>query len=110
MRIPKQVQQKIDLLNDYEIDNKLDKGNIFHLYKTKLAYPNGFYDSYFFKIHMYNTGQKKKRIFETEFDAIRLYQLTDYDIFNIGIYADGSTYIEFRTTHTFMLSQCFYIN
>ncbi len=45
MSIPKEVQERIDLLNNYKVNDKLEEFDICHLYPTKIAFPDGYYDA-----------------------------------------------------------------
>jgi hypothetical protein len=92
-KIPKESQKHIDFLSKYKINNKLEWFNIIHLYGKELAFPNGYYDSRFFKLVGFNTKTMEKRIFEHR-DGLHF---RDYiPIKMVRIYADGSTLIRFR--------------
>ena len=87
MDMPEEVKERINFLNLYKINNKLDCGSVFHLYPTKIAYPDGYYDAYFFDLHVFNKDTMEKRIIKDR-DGIKLFNTSNKDITHIGIYAD----------------------
>ena len=60
MKYPKEVQAKIDILNTYKENTELKTFNILQLYSKELAYPNGYYDSRFFDLIVFNTVKMEK--------------------------------------------------
>jgi hypothetical protein len=91
--IDPEVQERIDLLDKYEFDDDISTFHSIHLYKKELAYPDGFYDSYFFEVIGYNeTVGKRKNL--GKHDGIALTESAHVD--NILLYADDSVYIGFR--------------
>jgi len=61
MSYPKVVKEKIKFLDNYKENLLLQEFDIFHIYPGKLAYPNGYYDSRFFKLIGFNTKTMEKR-------------------------------------------------
>jgi hypothetical protein len=98
-----EVQKRIDLLNNYVINNKLINFNICHLYPKKIAYPDGYYDSMFFDLHLFNTFTNEKRIIKNR-DGLDFLDIK-YDIKLIRIYADGSTIITFNSIYKVCIFQ-----
>lgn len=94
MRYPAEVQKYIDVLKVYTENDSLSKFHIFHLYKDKLGYPNGYYDARFFILMGYNTETMEFKNLGFH-DGMRFYdEAPAPDI--IRIFADGSTLIRFR--------------
>lgn len=83
-----------EILNKYKINNKLIEGNIFHLYCKKEAYPNGYYDSKFFDLWVFNTDKMTKRLIEDR-DGLTFVGNAKVDI--VRYYIDGSTLIRLET-------------
>ncbi|HEY8365049.1 MAG TPA: hypothetical protein VIK84_05705 [Haloplasmataceae bacterium] len=99
MKYPKEVQDKINVLNKYTIDKNLSEFDIFHLYpENKPAYPNGFYDSRFFELWGFNTKTMTKSNLGRH-DGIISY-FNPMPIKMIRIFADGSTFIRFTKVIT----------
>jgi len=93
---PKEVQGKIDYLSKYKLDDTQKEFNILHMYPQELAFPNGFYDSMFFNLHLFNEINMTKRILKYH-DELRFDTFIDIQI--IRIFADGSTIIKFKSMH-----------
>ena len=58
---PSEVQGFIDFLDEYTENDTLETCHIMHLHPKGLAYPNGYYDSQFFELVIYNTETMQKR-------------------------------------------------
>ena len=96
MNYPQEVKNELEKLDRlYKPAEFLDTCDIVHLYPTKkLCYPNGYYDSQWFELWMFNTrlGEKNKSKrphdqlgFENCFPKI------------VRIFADGSILIRFSS-------------
>lgn len=100
--IPKEVQERIDYLDTYDVDKKLNCFDAFHLYPTELAYPDGYFDSMFFNLVGYNFDTKTKRTIEQR-DGLHFHDVN----VDIGqIFADGSTFIRFTHKVKIDVYQC----
>ena len=44
MKYPSEVQERIDFLNNYAENDKLEIFDCFHMYPKEICYPNGYYD------------------------------------------------------------------
>lgn len=98
MEYPVQVQRRVDVLEDYEYNPRLEKFNILHMYPGELAYPNGFYDSRFFLLVGFNTNTMEKNELGMH-DALNMTKRLDTidpSVEFIRIFADGSTMIKFK--------------
>ena len=90
MKYPKKVQEKIDFLAEYTIDETLKTFHIFHLYPQGLAYPDGYYDSRFFELWGYNESTMEKRKIGI-CDGFNMEKSANISL--VRIFADGSTMI-----------------
>jgi hypothetical protein len=92
--LPKEVQEIVDRLNDYQEVSALSEINLIHMYPLEIAYPNGYYDSKFFQAIGYRFESSEKcdlgRHDELHFEE-------DVVIDIARIYADGSTLLRFKT-------------
>jgi len=104
MEYPIEVQERIDLLDKYTINSKLEYADIFHLYPKEIAFPDGFYDSRFFTLVCFNTAKNEKRIIDNR-DGLDFPLENDMRIKMIRIYADGSTIVVFRKLYHFDIFQ-----
>jgi hypothetical protein len=102
---PAEVQIVIDHLNLYKMNESLTEGNIFHLYPKGIAYPNGYYDSRFFDLHIFNSTTMEKKVIESR-DGLSFSSTKGYDISCLKIFADGSTLIKFKSNHSIDVFQC----
>jgi hypothetical protein len=75
---PAEVQERIDALSLYAENDDLALFNIIHLYKTEIAYPNGYYDSMFFDLVLFNTKDMEKRTIKNR-DGITLKNVSSHD-------------------------------
>ena len=82
-----------DVLDSYKINESLTSFNILHLYPKEEAFPNGYYDSKFFDLHIFNTKTKEKRIIENR-DGLTFLENVFIDI--IRVYIDGSFFIRLK--------------
>lgn len=96
MDYPEEVQEYIDYLNEYTICDYLTFFDIIHMYPKGLAYPDGYHDSQFFDMVLFNTNTKEKRIVENR-DGLTFYNGLP-GIVRMRIFADGSTVIVFNGT------------
>lgn len=94
IKYPQEVQEHVDILLEYSLNDDLDEFNLFHLYPEELAFPNGYYDSRFFTLIGFNFDKKEKRIIEGR-DGLRFVPNAGVDVDIIRIFADGSTLIRF---------------
>jgi hypothetical protein len=85
----------LEKLNKYEIDDDLTEFNVLHMYPRRYVEGEGYVDSQFFDVHLYNWDTKpwKKRIIRNR-DGLKFSQSVVTDI--VRIYADGSTLIRFK--------------
>lgn len=89
----KRVQEHIDILTTkYKINQSLKHFDIIHMYPKRLAYPEGYIDSMFFDLHLFNTETMEKRIIESR-DELSFESVA---IRFTRIYADGSTMFKFK--------------
>jgi len=101
--IPDEVQEKIDFLNTYTNNPKLQSFDAVHMYPNGLAYPDGYFDSMWFNLVGYNFTTKEKRTIEYR-DGLHMNDYVEVDI--VRIYADGSTFIRFKNKVSFGIYQC----
>lgn len=92
--IPQEVQERIDSLDKYGFDDHILTFDSIHLYKKELAYPNGYYDAYFFEVIGYNEDVGKRKNLGTH-DGVILYDENVY-INRILLHADGSIFVGFK--------------
>ena len=95
MDYPKEVQEKLKILDKYDENKTLHHFDLFHLYPKELAYPNGYYDSRFFELIGFNTVTMEKRNLGRH-DAMNFADLGDSIIRVAHIFADGSFVIGFK--------------
>lgn len=96
MKYPKEVQEHIDALNQYAVDENLKEFDILHMYLGKLAYPNGYYDSRFFDLIGYNSVSMTKRNLGKH-DGLTATHRCSAKIDIVRIFVDGSTLIRFKS-------------
>ena len=92
---PKAVLAQIDRLAQYEVNDNLDRCNIVHLYPSGLAYPDGYVDSRFFELRMYNSENMQMRVY-APCDSLDFAEGVGVDM--IRVFADGSTVVRFSST------------
>ena len=61
MKYPKEVQERLKILDAYVWNESLKAFDILHLYDDGLAYPDGYYDARFFNLIGFNTELMQKR-------------------------------------------------
>ena len=89
---PRDVQEKIGKINDYEMVDKLDWFDLVHMYPKRLAYPDGYHDAQFFELVMYNRDTMQRCKSGRLHDALLLDNLP---IDRVQVYADGSFLVRF---------------
>jgi len=91
MKYPKSVQEYVEILDQYADDPALAVFDIFHLYPGKLAAPDGYYDSRFFRLVAFNTKTMWKR-------DLGNHDSLDFDsgasVKMVRIFADKSTLVK----------------
>lgn len=106
MNYPREVQERVDVLATYkEVDN-LETFDIFHLYPEELCFPNGYYDSRWFKLVGYNTDLMQKQNLDRH-DTINIDEGAEVKM--CRIFADGSTLIRFRYPIEIINTQAIYV-
>lgn len=93
MIYPDEVQEYIDILDEYEINDNLKEFDIFHMYPREIAYPEGYYDSRFFDLIGYNTETMQKCSLGKH-DSMVFGGNTK--IRSVKIFMDGSTMIRMK--------------
>jgi len=95
MYYPKKVKKYIDFIeNSYAETKGLTEFNIMHLYPEEtLAFPEGYEDSRFFRLIIFNSTTKRKRDLGRH-DSVDFFG--DYPVYRIRIFCDGSTIIKFK--------------
>lgn len=99
----KNYENQIEVLDSYEINNSLEEANIFHLYAKENAFPNGYFDSKFFDLHIYNTESREKRIVEHR-DGLAFGN--DVRINMSRVFIDGSFFIKLKNIESIDILQC----
>lgn len=102
-KYPNEVQKHIDYLDTYKEYHALEVFNLIHMYPKELAYPNGYYDSRFFDLVLFNEEIKEKRTVEGR-DGIYFNNETKIKL--ARIFADGSTLIKFDGYVKIKIFQC----
>lgn len=96
-------KKQISILDKYTINPNLLVGNIFHIYPKDIAFPDGFHDSRFFDLWLFNSETMEKRLIENR-DGIT------YDsgvqIYMTRVYIDGSFFIRFMDMIELDIYQC----
>ena len=93
MKYPREVQERIDFLNQYAENDSLDSFDILHMYAGGLGFENdGYWDARIFTLIGFNGEKMQKRVFKNR-DALFT---NDVRVRSIQIFADGSTVITFR--------------
>ena len=86
-----EVQARIDNLNHYADTDTLDRFDIVHLYPQELAYPDGFYDSRWFRLVGYNEDLEQRRDLGRHDEL----ELRGVKVERVRIFADGPTLLSF---------------
>lgn len=92
MDYPDEVCVFVNFLKEYKFNESLDVCHILHMYPGTLAYPNGYYDSRFFELVIYNTQTMEYRSIGKH-DGIDI--SPDAQVRMVRIFADGSTMVRF---------------
>lgn len=103
MKYPAPVQERVDFLDEYEINNRLKEFLILHLYPGELAYPHGYYDARWFQLWGYNQDVMQKRDLGQHDGAVTFGD--GVTIKGFRIFADGSTSIAFQEPVRVILAQ-----
>jgi len=90
---PQEVLDKIGVLNTYTENKDLKEFDCVHMYPEELAFPNGYYDSRFFKLIGFNFDTHEKKDLGKH-DGIDNFS-KGMIIRNLRIFADGSTFVRF---------------
>lgn len=93
MEYPPEVKERVDFLAQYKVNENLDTCHIMHLYAEGLAFPNGYYDSQFFTLVIYDTAKMEKRKISGR-DGIDI-ETKKTHAKMVRIFADGSTMVKF---------------
>jgi hypothetical protein len=110
MRYPVGVQARVDFLDSgYVVSESIKTFHILHLYRGKIAYPNGYIDSRLFTLWGFNTDKMMKKNLGIHdglslINVLRPEESPKVDI--IRIFADGSTLIRFLTPVKVSDGQC----
>ena len=95
--IPKEIYDKHYALNRYNINNDLKTFDIIHIYSSnELCYPNGYYDSMWMNVCIFNSNTMEKRWLKQR-DGLMFNILNKYPLYLIRTYMDGSTLIRFNS-------------
>jgi hypothetical protein len=99
------IQDYIDILDTYTVNNELGSCDILHLYPQRPAHPDGYPDMQFFTCVIFNTRTMEKCVLynkdsiDTSFSNVR----------GVGIYIDGSTIIMLEGVHEVIDTQKVYL-
>jgi hypothetical protein len=93
MIYPTEVQQKLDILKRYSVNEELTTFDIIHMYPGEICYPNVYYDSRWFTAVIFNTETMEKRDIG-QHDAIRFD--SNCSIETSQVFVDGAFLIKFR--------------
>jgi hypothetical protein len=93
MKYPKEVADRVSILDEYQENPKLNCFNIVHLYPMGLAYPDGYYDAQFFTCVIFNTKTMEKRTLGSRFDALDFWE--GCVVSKAQVYADGAYLLKF---------------
>ena len=103
-KYPKAVKAQLSRLHLYEVNDNLDRCNIVHLYPSGLAYPDGYVDSRFFELRMYNSENMQMRVY-APCDSLDI--ADGVGVKMIRIFADGSTLVKFASPVTVVIEGYF---
>ena len=88
-----EIKKCIDFLDEYEENPVLEEFYILHMYPKENAYPDGYHDSKFFDLVIFDYTTMEKRTFEHH-DELTFTNNVDLDI--ARIFVDGSTLLRFK--------------
>lgn len=94
-KYPKAAKAALSRLHLYEVNDDLIECNIVHMYPSGLAYPDGYVDSRFFELRMYNSENMQMRVY-APCDSLDI--ADGVGVKMIRIFADGSTVVRFSST------------
>ena len=94
-------QKYIDALSRYAENQDLTEFDIFHMYGKGYTNGNGYHDSNFFDLHLFNTKKMEKRILK-ERDGI---SFDNAKIIQMRIYLDKSTFVKLSGMHKVLIHQ-----
>lgn len=103
MEYPPEVQKRVDFLARYKINENLDTCHIIHLYAEGLAFPDGWCDSQFFTLVIYDTKKMEKREI-VGCDGVNI-ETKKTHAKMVRIFADGSTMVKFDNVVKVGISQ-----
>ena len=105
--MPKEVIPYINVLDEYEEVDNLTSINLIHMYPLGLAYPDGYWDSQFFKViaFSYENPIQKQKCDLGRHDGLKFEDGVEVDI--ARIFADGSTLLRFKHPVTIEGGYCF---
>ncbi len=87
------IKKCIDFLDEYEENPKLEEFHILHMYPKENAYPDGYHDSKFFDLVIFNYNTMEKRTLKHH-DGLIFTNDVYLDI--ARIFVDGSTLLRFK--------------
>jgi len=99
-------KKHMSALERYKINEKLGIADIFHMYPKEPAFPNGYHDSCFFDLWIFNSETMEKRFFPRR-DGLQF--LDEARIYIARIYIDGSTLIRLCSPQKVSIFQCIMI-
>lgn len=94
-------EKYLNVLNLYVENESLEEFDIYHMYGKKYTNENGYHDSNFFDLHLFNTKKMQKRIL-TGRDGI---SFDNAEIIQMRIYLDKSTFVKLRGMHKILIHQ-----
>jgi len=90
--LPIEVQGYAKVLDNYKKSDSLEQFDIFHMYPGNICFPDGYYDSRFFKLVGFNTKTMEKRDLG-DHDSIDIE--LGVQVVMLRVFLDGSTLIKF---------------
>ena len=105
MKIPEEVQERIDFLETgyTEVHSPIE-ADIIHIYPSEvLCYPNGLYDSRWFNIVFFNTEERVRYRSTRKHDQV--ISAWGTAIREFRVFADGSFLIKFHSLKSFEFGQ-----
>lgn len=99
-------EKQLARLDKYTLNEDLQSFNLLHIYPTKKqAFPNGYYDSMFFDLHLFNTSLKEKTVIKNR-DGLDFFDCFNNDMDMVRVFVDGSFLMRFKTMKHFEKYQC----
>jgi len=96
-------ERVIGVFNKYSINEELKTADIFHMYAKEQAFPNGYHDSMFFDLWIFNTDTMEKRFIPNR-DGLSFN--AGVQIYLSRIFIDGSTLIRLTNPRKVDIFQC----